>query len=222
MDKIGRPVEDNDFYNYQVVEKLLKNSNTEWYVYYDVLEILHDVYSQEERGKTDHTKACSFQTDINNLMRELRTEYKMRNGRFIRIGGEVDGEEIEKALNTPINVVRDHLNKAIDSYSRRGEPDYANTEKESVMALESMANVLNDKKQEFNKSIDEMEKRGMKLHPALKDAIKKLYAHASDEDGVRHGGIEVSNVNEEEARLILVVSSAIVNFLTVRFYNNGE
>ena len=222
VDKIGKPVEDKDIYNYQVVEKLLNNSNTEWYVYYDVLEILHDVYSQDESAKVDYSRAYSFQTSVNNLMKELRTEYKMQNGRFIRIGCEMDGEEIETALNTPTDVVRDHLNKAVDSYSRRDIPDYANTERESIMALESLSNVLVGKKLDLNKAIDEMEKRGKKLHSALKDAIKKLYAYASDEDGVRHGGIDVSNVNEEEARLIMVVSSAVVNFMVARLCDDNQ
>ena len=45
------------------------------------------------------------------------------------------------------------------------------------------------------------------------EAFKDLYGYASDENGIRHGGIDFKNVPPEDAKFMLVSCSAFVNYL---------
>ena len=58
-----------------------------------------------------------------------------------------------------------------------------------------------------------IEKRGLTLHPALKGAFEKLYGFTSNADGIRHGGIKPSDVDQDLAKFMLISCSAFVNYL---------
>jgi hypothetical protein len=62
-------------------------------------------------------------------------------------------------------------------------------------------------------ALKQLEKRGMRLHPALKEAFLKLYGFASNEAGVRHGTSKPSDVDQSLANFMLVTCSAFVNYL---------
>lgn len=63
----------------------------------------------------------------------------------------------------------------------------------------------------------------------MEQAFIKLYGYTSDEDGVRHGGIDFNNVPAEDAKYMLVSCSAFVNYLIEKYekiqeveYNGNE
>ncbi len=56
----------------------------------------------------------------------------------------------------------------------------------------------------------------IEMHPALKAGLEKLYAYTSDEGGIRHAILEEMNVDEADARFMIVTCSAFVNFLIVK------
>ena len=63
-------------------------------------------------------------------------------------------------------------------------------------------------------ALRQLEKNGITIHPALKQAYIKLYAFSSDQGGIRHAdGMFESNVTFEEAKYMLVSCSAFVNYL---------
>jgi hypothetical protein len=62
------------------------------------------------------------------------------------------------------------------------------------------------------KKIDEK----MAIHPALREAMNKLYGYTSDEGGIRHAMLEQSNIDEAEAKFMIVTCSALVNFCVQR------
>jgi hypothetical protein len=84
------------------------------------------------------------------------------------------------------------LKRAVQLYSDRKNPDYRNSIKESISAVESMAKIItsNDKATLVD-ALRTLE-RGGKLHTALKDGFIKLYAYTSDEDGIRHAMMQES------------------------------
>jgi hypothetical protein len=59
------------------------------------------------------------------------------------------------------------------------------------------------------------------MHGALKSAFNKLYGYTSDEDGIRHAILEESNVGFDEAKYMIVVCSAFVNYLTAKASAHG-
>jgi hypothetical protein len=55
------------------------------------------------------------------------------------------------------------------------------------------------------------------MHPALRTALGKLYAYAGDADGIRHAlSGEGSNASFDDAKFMLVLCSALVNYLAPR------
>ena len=54
------------------------------------------------------------------------------------------------------------------------------------------------------------------MHGAFRDALLKLYGYTSDEKGIRHSLLEETNVDETDARFMIVVCSAFTNLLISR------
>ena len=80
------------------------------------------------------------------------------------------------------------MKKALALYSDRQTPDYANSIKESISAVESMLAHIIGKEATLSGNLKELDKLGLDLHPAFKDALGKLYGFTSDSSGIRHGG----------------------------------
>ena len=51
------------------------------------------------------------------------------------------------------------------------------------------------------------------LLPAMENAFSSLYGYTSDENGIRHGGIDFTNAPAEDAKFMLVSCAAFVNYL---------
>jgi len=57
---------------------------------------------------------------------------------------------------------------------------------------------------------------GDALHPALREALEKLYGYAGDDDGIRHALSDKSDLDSHDAKFMLVACSAFVNYLRGR------
>jgi hypothetical protein len=97
--------------------------------------------------------------------------------------------------------------------SSKVNPDYRNSIKESISAVEAMARVVTgDQKATLGDALKTLETRGA-LHPAMKEAFSKMYGYTSNAEGIRHALVSESNVTQADARYFLVVCSAFVNLL---------
>jgi hypothetical protein len=60
------------------------------------------------------------------------------------------------------------------------------------------------------------------MHPALNKGLKSLFGYTSDGGGIRHALIEGERVpTSAEAKFMLVISSAFVNYITELAAENG-
>ena len=92
--------------------------------------------------------------------------------------------------------------------AQRPQPDYRNSIKESISAVEATARlVTGDPKLTLSKALNELEKH-VPIHPALKAACGNLYGYASDEQGVRHGAAQHAATGLGEAKLMLVAGTS--------------
>ena len=131
-------------------------------------------------------------------------------------------EEIEEALNNKYSVCRESLKKAIDHLYDRENPDYANSVKESITAIESMCNIiLGTNNKTLGEALNKLESNGVMIHGALKSAFSNLYGYTSDKTGIRHGGKIDEKTTFEEAKFMLVVCSAFFNYL-ISIYENSK
>lgn len=85
-----------------------------------------------------------------------------------------------------------------------------------------MCCIICDEKIELGKALSRLERNGVYIHGAMKDAFKSLYGYTSDESGIRHGGIDDNEIYQEDARFMLIACSAFVNYLIVKYERMGE
>ncbi len=199
-----------------------------WYRVFDFLEFLYEALHQLEESSawaSEQNRAREarehLEEAINRVLEEEHAGYRFVSGKITPITSEVETLNIEQALESvkaeQFNTVREHLKKALSLFSDREAPDYENSIKEAVSALEALARELTGKDNAtLGKVIPGLGKR-LKLHPALVEAIKNLYGYASDESGIRHSKKEGRpSPTQADARLILVLASALANYLIDR------
>ena len=111
--------------------------------------------------------------------------------------------------------VKEHLKKALHLLADRKKPDYSNSIKESVLAVEAICKLITKKpKATLGQALKEIESTStIEIHPALKRAFSNLYGYTSDADGIRHALLEKTDLDIEDATFMLVSVSAFINYL---------
>ncbi len=103
--------------------------------------------------------------------------------------------------------------------------NFAASIRESIHAVEATARQIapNDSRS-LSAALDSLEKNGMLKHPALKEAFKKLYAYASDEEGIRHSLIEkeAADVGFDEAIFMYGACVSFVDYLASKYRQKEE
>jgi hypothetical protein len=148
------------------------------------------------------------------LEREL-SGYRAIKGDIVAVTSPVEIEEIHRAA-TPkqgFEAIAVHISQALALLGKKPDPDYRNSVKESISAVESAAKLLTGKKSHGIDTALAVLDGKHHLHPAFKTALSKLYSYTSDDDGIRHSILDEATVTEPEARFMLVACSAFANWL---------
>jgi hypothetical protein len=113
--------------------------------------------------------------------------------------------------------VTTHIRRAVEMLSDRKAPDYRNSIKEAISAVESMCGLVTGKpKATLGDALKQLSANGVELHPALREGFNKLYGFTSDAHGIRHGLMDKPKLDFEDAKFMLVSCSAFVNLLKAR------
>ena len=184
-------------------------SDCQWYEIYDFIEIHLSCL-------TDDKKMDRIQ-QYNNLLETEKSGYRIVLGEVTPIINTEEINAITEAGNTEFDVVNQHVRKALSLYSDLQSPDYENSIKESVCAVEAMCCIVAGKNATLNKAIAELKNGGLHIHTALEKAFVSFYAYASDEKGIRHAGIDFTNAPAEDAKYMLISCSAFVNYLIEKY-----
>lgn len=194
-----------------------------WNEIYDLVQFLADlskVSGSEEPYATVRTQGFKFMVSCGKILEVEKSAYRFIQGNLSEVTDEVEIASIEQTLSAPNKFasVRSHLSAALAYYSDRVTPDYRNSIKESISALESTFYCLNGtRSNNLVNALDAAEKQGLVIHKALKTGILNIYGWTSNEAGIRHGLIEGdAAVSEAEAKLMLVLCSGLINFLILK------
>lgn len=157
-----------------------------------------------------------FENACNDFFKTEFSAYRFVEGKLVEVNSEEEIIEIEKAIKNSdkFNSVKTHLNTALGLLADRKKPDYRNSIKESISAVESLAKIItNDDKATLGKALNKIETKH-NIPKNLKSAFSALYGYTSEESGIRHGLLEEgTSVDIEEARFMLIACSAFVNYL---------
>ncbi|MCR5176885.1 MAG: hypothetical protein K6C05_08545, partial [Anaerovibrio sp.] len=156
-----------------------------------------DEYLMETRGIdyynvfTQSYRSTSLYEIVNELFEREYVGYRFIDKIIVPISDSYEVEAIKDTLNTEYDFVYEHISKANKLLSDREQPDYENSIKESISAVEAICQILTDsngKDATLGNMLKKMEERGIVIHASLKSAFQKLYGYTSDANGIRHAG----------------------------------
>lgn len=204
-DKLGCVIDDSPSKTLAATIQRKIVSAWSWYEVYDFIEIY--LSSLEGNARLEREK------QYNLLLEQEKAGYRILNGEITPITNEVELVTVEQATNTEFSTVNEHMQKAVEFYSDLQDPDYENSIKESISAVEALCCIISGKDQTLNKAIADLKNKGVHIHPCLENAFKQLYSYTSDEKGIRHAGIDFVSAPAEDAKFMLISCSAFINYL---------
>jgi hypothetical protein len=108
----------------------------QWYEVYDLVEFLPKLL--DGQAKQD------FVDELNESLKEEMSGYRLVSGLISPITDEQQILAIEQALTSPdsLKPTREHLRQALKHLADRANPDYRNSIKESVLAVEALCKII--------------------------------------------------------------------------------
>ena len=171
-----------------------------WNEVYDVLECCLQ-WGQREQNITA----------ANAILAREGSGYRFVGGVIMPVIDDEEMAEVEAVVEHvgPFDAASEHIKQAIRLFRDRDNPDYRNAIKESISAVESAVRIASqDPKADIEKGLQKLG-----VHPQLKQAWTNLYNWTSDESGVRHAMKGTPQVGLAEARYMVVICSAFINYL---------
>jgi len=196
---------------FSVCRKFMLSDASPWWKVYDFLEF---VIKNSELSDEATEIAKSF---LNNLLERENAGYRLLGMQIVPISDQNEIQAIETALTENNASVTSHFQSALTLLADRKSPDYRNSIKESISAVESLCDTLaGGTTSKFSDALTELGKM-CSFHPALKRAFLQLYGYTSDSGGIRHALTEDSeHPSYADAKFMLVTCSAFCNFLQAK------
>ncbi|MBB4122099.1 hypothetical protein GGR30_002028 [Martelella radicis] len=189
----------------------------DWFLLYDFFEWLINFGEASDRYRADErAKLC--EELANRVFKEENSGYRFVDKVLVQITNEEELAAVGSALDNsaPFSGVRTHIETAARLLSNRENPDFRNSIKESISAVELVAKNLAGSPAITLGEVLKVLSPDLSLHPALKEGFSRLYGWTNDDGGIRHAIMDEPNLTLADARLMLVLCSAFSNYLIDR------
>jgi hypothetical protein len=175
---------------------------------YDLVEFLAK-HPSSSHLKNDFIERC------NEILNKESAGYYFVSENIIRITSSQEMESIEEAIEGPLETINNQMRAALEFLSDRENPNYRNSIKESISAVESLCQKLTDKPNAtLGEALNLISKQSrIPLPESLKRGYEKIYGHASSSEGIRHGLSDLPTLTYEDAKYMLVSCSAFIKYL---------
>jgi hypothetical protein len=172
-------------------------------VIYNFLEFLPYAY---------HSTSAGYFDKVNKVLEEENSAYRFIDEFITPIIDEVEIVSIENALESGYISVKQHLSKSLELFSDKESPDYTNSIKESISAVESLCNqLIENPGTPLGSCLSQLD---IEVGKHFKQGVTKLYNWTSSDGGIRHGATDESILASfDEAKYMLVICSAFVNYM---------
>ena len=129
-----KPIDSRETYGGHILQVIRRYFfECPWYEVYDFIEFVATYYSSNEE----------LSGLINFVLERELAGYRLIDGVIADITDKQEVEMLEEALrDTKFEGVSTHLKRALELLSDRKNPDYRNSIKESISAVESMARII--------------------------------------------------------------------------------
>lgn len=175
----------------------------EWYQILDLVEF-------SSKYHNDFKEIC------NGFLQKEMSAYRFVDDSIVEIVSEEEIKEIENAISNSDKYqnVKEHLKTSLLLLSNKNNPDYRNSIKESISAVEALAkNITNSSGDTLGEALKIIESKHH-IPKSLKSAFSSLYGYTSNSGGIRHSFHENDiEIDIAEARFMLIACSAFINYL---------
>ncbi len=187
----------------------------EWYEIYDFIEF---VMKNIPEGW-----AKQLQDFCNSLLEDENAVYRILDLEVMEITDETEIKAIEEALTINNQPVQTHLKRALELLSDKKNPDYRNSIKESISAVEACCQyIAANPKATLGDALKKINSTSG-THPALEKGFLAIYGYTSDSGGIRHALVDESQTpSYADAKFMLVACSGFVNYLLTKTSENGS
>lgn len=208
-----------DFYGYNgrkiVATEYMQSNEYEWYTKFDLIEYTISALRKMTPQNDRHFAIVvnSFVGMLNSTFKRLDYAYRVVDDQIVEITDQEEIAAIEEAVRKD-STIRTHLEEALKHLSNRPSPDYRNSIKESISAVEALCREITGEST-LGDALRIWEKKGVKIPTFLKSGIEKLYIYTNDKrTGIRHALMDDTEMPAyDEAKFMLVTCCALVNYI---------
>lgn len=140
-------------------------------------EILKNPFKYNPYGSFEGYNQSDFPDYVDELNELLETEfvgYRFIGDNITPISNQNEVGAIQDSLNMEYEGPKVHIQKALALLSNRENPDYKNSIKESISAVESICQIITgDDKATLGKALNKLQEKGLQIHKAMLDAFSK-------------------------------------------------
>ncbi len=168
----------------------------------------------------------NFSETINTLFLEQRVWYSIIVNQIVPIISPIEIKSIESAIQDSwLAGVNTHMIAALKYFSDRDAPDFRNSTKESIFAVEAVSKAV-AWGSTFGDALKELKNNSQysTIDLLIYESINKIYAYTNSPNyWIRHAtGTESKKVTQNDALFMLVTCSAIINLLVANFWKHLE
>ncbi len=186
--------------------------HSDWYEVYDFIEYFLKTLPPENYHL--------LKSGVDIVLKRECSAYRVINDEFVPLNDKEQIKSIQKTLDTTskgkLNVVNTHIKTALSLLSDKTNPDYRNSIKESISALESLCIIISGKPKATLGNALSTIKLKIDLHASLEKSFNQLYGYTSDGDGIRHGMMDLPTLDQEDAIYMLISCSSFINYLIIK------
>jgi hypothetical protein len=184
------------------------------------------VYDLVEFVALHGSESKAFTATCNVILEREVSGYRFVGSRLVAITSPEELADVQRAmwLPDPFASAKAHITAATNHFSNRKSPDYRNSIKESISAVEAMCKIITGENgATLGQALKKLEANGIPLHGSLRESFSKLYGYTNDAQGIRHGlGLtEEPDLGFDDAKFMLVSCSAFVNYLAAKAAKAG-
>jgi hypothetical protein len=189
-----------------------------WWQFYDIIEQISERIVRQ--WGLEHIPA--FSQRVNTILARDGISWRLdHQGRVIRALNPQVARQIRETrilLATPrFQGPDEEFERALGLLNRRPDPDKENCVKDAVGAMEAVANIIAGTTGEQLNRLLGREPFTSGIHPAIRQAIDKVYAYRGAAPGVGHGQVGPSVVGLAEAIWVLAMSASTILYLASKF-----
>lgn len=196
----------------ELFKKIIFPKKQSWYLIYDFLEFFNKLVIKYQ----GQIKSSKFTSKINNILEDNRAGYRFVNNQIVPITNPNEIKAIQEAIEeSPYREIETHLTSALRFFSDRKNPEYRNSIKESISAVEVFCRKITQEST-LDRALKKLSAKGIHIPTTLNVGIEKLYHFTNGPEGIRHALMDEPTVGQAEAYFMLVACSSFINYLKTK------